>query len=62
MSSSRDLSHYDVTLKRRPNWRRGVAHEVRPCCHESPMFAPSRSRCARVSIDSPEEAAGLLGT
>jgi len=49
LSSPKDLSQFDLSTVRRPNWRVGVAHETRPCCSETPMFSPGRSRQARVS-------------
>ena len=50
LSSPKDLSHYDIALGRRPNWSsRHRSYETQPCCEQAPMFAPSRSRYARVS-------------
>ena len=60
LSNPKDLSQFDLseTLgKRRPNWSRRRAAdsvlETEPLNRETPMFAPMRSRYARVSaVDS----------
>jgi hypothetical protein len=60
-SSPKDLSHFALATVRRPRWRRGESRlEIQPCCAETPMFSPSRSRYMRVSALDAAEEAGLL--